>query len=98
MSHFYGTVDGQAATTASRRGSIKTGVTTYAAGWSGAIRVGVWHSDTDDKDWYSVSLVPWQSSGGSTIQLAEGILDATLPAYEPRTPAAGAGGGGGGRG
>src|SRR3990172_10173183 len=89
MSHFYGTVEGQAQTTASRRGSIKTGVTTYAAGWSGAIRVAVWHSDTDGKDWYSVSLVPWQSSGGRTIQLAEGILDAKSVGGTTLLPGAG---------
>ena len=76
MSHFYGTLHGQARTPATRRGTARGGITTHAAGWSGAIRVAVWHDETNGTDRYDVSLVPWQSSGGHGTQLAEGILDA----------------------
>jgi len=75
MSRFYGTVDGQAATQATRRGSTASGITTYAAGWRGAIRVDVF-VDADGRDSFQVHLVPWQSSGGRTIELASGWLDA----------------------
>jgi hypothetical protein len=75
VSRFYGTVDGQARTPASRRGSASSGITTYAAGWSGAIRVKVFPG-ANGEDRYIVSLVPWQSSGGSSRILSEGVLDA----------------------
>ena len=76
MSHFYGTLDGMARTTATRRGNKNSGITTYAAGWSGAIRVTVWHDDDTGKDKFCVDLVPWQSSGGYSKELANGELTA----------------------
>jgi hypothetical protein len=57
-------------------GSKRSGLTTHAAGWQGAIRVHLWHDETDGTDRYSVSLTPWKGSGGSTQAIAEGILDA----------------------
>jgi hypothetical protein len=76
MSQFYGTVKGQAASEATRCGGKASGITTHAAGWSGAIRVDVF-ADTDGADRFRVELVPWQSSGGSSRVLAEGLLDAS---------------------
>jgi len=73
MSQFYGTLHGQAKTTATRRGSKNSGIVTHAAGWSGAIRVDVFTHN--DEDHFSVSLVPWQSSGGRSRELASGKLD-----------------------
>ncbi len=75
MSHFYGTVEG-ARGPASRTGSKESGITTYAAGWSGAIRVDVYEEDGEDR--FRVSLVPWQYSGGDSQLLSEGVLDARV--------------------
>ena len=75
MSQFYGTVEGQAKTTATRRGSASSGITTYAAGWSGASRVDGFEGE-DGEDRYLVYLVPGGSSGGTHRMLAEGRLEA----------------------
>ncbi len=80
MSHFYGTLQGNRGE-ATRCGSKASGVTTYAAGWGGAVRVTVYEQDGEDR--YSVSLTPWQSSGGQSRLLAEGKLDATEEVTPP---------------
>lgn len=80
MSNFYGTIDGMGKTQATRRGSKATGLTTHAAGWKGAIRVSLTHSEATGNDEFMVELVPWQGSGGSAELLARGVLDATLEA------------------
>jgi len=74
MSRFYGTLQGSRGE-ATRCGTKDSGVETYAAGWSGAIRVKV-YPGANGEDRYIVSLVPWQSSGGSSRILSEGVLDA----------------------
>ena len=79
MSQFYGTVSGQARTDATRRGSKRSGIVTYAAGWGGAIRVDVSENEAGEDIFY-VSLVPWQSSGGQSRELASGKLDARAEA------------------
>jgi hypothetical protein len=88
MSQFYGTVRGQAATTATRRGSKSSGITTHAAGWRGAIRVDVFASEDGTEDRYLVTLTPWQSGGGQSSILAEGVLDAAIQGkrIEAETP------------
>jgi hypothetical protein len=58
MAHFYGTLKGNRGE-ATRMGSRESGVTTYAAGWKGAIRVTVFQEDGVDK--YYVALEPWQN-------------------------------------
>lgn len=73
MSHFYGTLQGNRGE-ATRCGSADSGITTYAAGWRGAIRVEVYR-DNDGIDRYHVSLQPWHGSGGSCKLLASGKLD-----------------------
>ena len=73
MSHFYGTLQG-ARGEATRCGSKSSGVTTYAAGWGGAIRTEVF--ERDGEDFYRVTLIPWQGSGGYETLLAEGKLTA----------------------
>jgi len=45
MSQFYGTLNGQARTVATRRGSKNSGVTATAASWAGAVRVSVSEED-----------------------------------------------------
>ena len=71
MSRFYGTVEGQARTTATRRGGAASGVVTHAAGWGGAVRVEV-RAD-GERDVFEVSLVPWQGSGRRVL-VASGEL------------------------
>jgi len=73
MSHFYGTLQGQAGR-ATRCGSKRSGLTTYAAGWGGAVRVHVFQDSDTDEDRYTVDLVPWGCGGGSPRRLAEGEL------------------------
>ena len=72
MSHFYGTLKGQAGE-ATRCGSRASGIVTYAAGWRGAIRVEVF-LDEQGEDAYRVALVPWGNSSGISRQLASGKL------------------------
>ena len=71
MSHFYGTVVGQAGE-AGRRGSAKTGVKTHAASWDGAIRVEL-HVNDNGQDCYTVKQVPWKGKGVETV-IAWGVL------------------------
>jgi len=61
MSQFYGTIDGQSRTTATRRGSKASGIVTHAASWDGAVRVTV--HDRGGVDWATVELVPWHGAG-----------------------------------
>lgn len=65
MAHFYGTVNGQAKTTATRCGSKKSGLVTCCASWRGAIRCEAY--DKDGKDWVIVRKIPWHSCGESKL-------------------------------
>ena len=76
MSHFYGTLQGGAGE-ATRTGSKKSGLTATAAGWKGAIETEVWINEAGD-DYFRVVLRPWKGSGGKTIPLFAGKLDATF--------------------
>jgi hypothetical protein len=69
MSHFYGSLKGTKGE-ATRCGDKKNGLCTYAASWSGAVKVDLTHRE-DGVDWASVYLVPWQGSG-VTLRLYEG--------------------------
>lgn len=73
MAHFYGTVKGQRGE-ASRLGNTKSGLTTKAAGWGGAIRTDVFINEETGEDWYRVTLTPWKGSGGDSRVLSEGRL------------------------
>ena len=73
MSHFYGTIQGTRGE-ATRCGDKSSGLTTHAAGWKGAIRVHVYHRN--DQDHAVISLIPWQGSGGQSVELADIELDA----------------------
>ena len=75
MSHFYGTLQGSRGQ-ATRCGTKNSGITTYAAGWQGAIRVYV-YQDEQGRDKFTVNLVPWKYSGGQDCVIAEGLLDAS---------------------
>lgn len=75
MSHFYGVVSGQAKSTATRRGSQKTGLTTQAASWAGAVRVEMYHEEETGRDCAMVRLVQWRGEGVEAI-LYRGPVDA----------------------
>ena len=74
MSHFYGTLRGNRGP-ATRCGTKASGVVTHAAGWSGCVKVRVFHNDADDRDHFEVWLTPWKCSGGQSTLLAAGLLD-----------------------
>ncbi len=71
MSKFYGTVDGSSKSAATRTGSARSGITTHAASWAGAVRVDVF--ERDGKECYEVSLVPWHGVG-RRVDLVSGVL------------------------
>jgi hypothetical protein len=78
MSQFYGTVNGGQKTEATRRGFKPNGLTTHAAGWSGAIRVDVFWNETEQRDEFEVTLTPWKNSAGQSSVIARGVLDASI--------------------
>jgi hypothetical protein len=80
MSHFYAKIpDSARNTTPSARGHKSTGITTQAAGWQGCIEVDLWHNEEAGVDEYRVCLTPWQNSPGKRQELAQGVLNATMP-------------------
>lgn len=70
MAHFYGTLKG-ARGEATRCGTKNSGVTTYAAGWGGAIKVEVRH--IQGMDHFVVQMVPWRGTGDA-VEIAYGII------------------------
>ena len=77
MSHFYGTLRGSRGE-ATRCGTKKSGLVTYAASWSGAIRTHIWHDAQLGQDKYEVWLAPWKGAGDSKL-LARGVVgDASI--------------------
>ncbi len=63
MAHFYGEIEGQARTTATRRGSKNSGISAHVRGWD----IGVWvQCYVDDKGEDRVSI---RLTGGSNDRL-----------------------------
>lgn len=62
MSQFYGTLKGTRGE-ATRCGSKKSGIETYCASWSGAIRCIAWHDKKINKDMVRVEKTTWQGEG-----------------------------------
>ena len=62
MSHFYGKLQGDRGET-TRRGTKNSGITTWAASWSGAVRTRVYYREDLDQDWVAVTMEPWHSTG-----------------------------------
>jgi len=73
MSHFYGKLLGNRGE-ATRCGTQGSGMLTHCAGWQGAIRAEAFSHN--NVDMYRVSLTPWQHSGGSSVLLSAGTLQA----------------------
>ena len=72
MSHFYGVLGGSRGE-ATRCGTKKSGLVTYAASWNGAIRTHIWHDHQISKDRYEVWEAPWKGAGNSKL-LSKGII------------------------
>lgn len=79
MSHFYGTLEGNRGE-ATRCGTKASGIETYAASWSGAVRVHVYYDEDRKEDWARVSLVRWRGSGSEKL-----LYHGPVAGY-PKTP------------
>jgi hypothetical protein len=64
MAMFYGKVQGQRGE-ATRLGGRKSGLTTTAASWQGAVKTTL--SDRDGTAWAHVELIPWHGQGTSQV-------------------------------
>jgi hypothetical protein len=78
VAHFYGIVNGQAKTRATRRGTKTSGVSTVAASWEGAVSVELMH--VDGQDWAVVCLEPWHGHG-----VTKCIYSGPVGEYKPVT-------------
>jgi hypothetical protein len=74
MAHFYGTVQG-ARGEGSRTGGKKSGLTTVAASWQGAVRVFLYEEGGIDRA--RVELKPW-CGRGTTRLLYDGPCDGSF--------------------
>jgi hypothetical protein len=63
MSHFFGTLKGQAGE-AMRRGSKSSGLVVNAASWQGAVHIEL-YVNSDGIDYARVCLVPWHGQGNN---------------------------------
>jgi len=80
MAQFYGTIEGQARTKATRRGSKKSGLRTVTASWNGAIEVYFYHEN--GKDYFEINHIPWKGQGeNKTIQRGYYTEDGKLRIY-----------------
>ncbi len=61
MSHFYGTLSGQAGA-ATRCGSRQSGLVVVAASWQGCITVRLW-CDAEGRDHFQVNQERWRGAG-----------------------------------
>lgn len=61
MSHFYGIVEGDAKTTATRQGSKLTGLVTFCASWEGAIRCHAYVKN--GIDYVQIEKITWRGKG-----------------------------------
>ena len=66
MSHFYGTVVGQAGTEATRAGTIKSGLTTYCASHEGAIKCDAYVND-HGIDCVEIRKTTWNGVGDKIL-------------------------------
>ena len=62
MSHFYGTMQGDRGQT-TQCGTKRSGMTTIATSWAGAVEVVLYHEELSNLDQARVSLIPWKDNG-----------------------------------
>ena len=79
MSHFYGTLQGNRGP-ATRQGTKRTGLSTVAASWRGAIKVYI-YIDQQGRDCFKVYQEPWYGAGISQ-DIAQGIIGVNKERYE----------------
>lgn len=65
---FYGSVTGQARTTATRRGSRSSGITASAQSWSGSVIVSL--DERDGVTWCEIAYNPESSRRATTLLLS----------------------------
>ena len=71
MAHFYGTVLGNRGVV-SRCGSKSSGISAQVAGWTGSVRVELYHKD--GQDCVRISKLPWPNWPESSQIIYEGPL------------------------
>ena len=71
MSHFYAQMQGGRGVV-TRTGTKKSGISTTAASWNGAITTDL-YQNAEGKDCYRVTQTPWRGNG-LYIVLAEGVI------------------------
>jgi hypothetical protein len=81
MAQFYGSVQGQRGQ-ASRLGSKRSGVTTTAASWEGAVTTTVSHDARLGVDVAEVRLTPWRGRGTSKLLYRGPVSGAAVTAEE----------------
>lgn len=69
MAHFYGSMTGQAKTTATRRGSVNSGMDAHIRGWFIGVRVCLRH--VDGKDVVTVYRTTGSTPNGHDVQILE---------------------------
>jgi len=74
MAHFLGKIEGSRKPI-TRLGTKASGLSTTAASWDGAIHVHVWYDSETDKNYFSVSQIPWHGKGISS-EVYSGIIGA----------------------
>ena len=65
MAKYYGKVKGKGKTEATRLGTLKSGLRTTAASWSGSVTVTLF--ERGGEEWAEVSLTPWQGKGCNAL-------------------------------
>jgi hypothetical protein len=76
MAAFYGSVIGKSGIEVHRLGYKRDGVTTRAAGWGGCVEVHAFQDETTGRDCASVWLKSWEYSGGPSVLVWSGPIDA----------------------
>lgn len=76
MSHFYGTIEGSAKKTATRQGTISSGLVTFCASYDGAIKCSAYQKN--GVDFVRVEKRPWRGPGEIRL-LYDGPLGPCLP-------------------
>lgn len=82
MSHFYGSLHGQAKNASTQRGSKNTGMTSYTASWKGAIEVQAYYDAETDQDMCIIKKVPWQGVGENEL-IYHGPIGKVVETIEP---------------
>ena len=82
MSHFYASIDGQAQTQATRRGSKKSGISGHIRGWDSGVQVygGV---NCDGQDVFDINVTSGSNGHKSDIPIAR-IINGEIELFTDR--------------